>query len=356
MDSLLAERGLRQPFFRLVSAARPVGGTTRSVVAGSRTINDLADVEAIRAEYTAGATIVLQSLHRIWPPVARFCRDLAAELGHPTQCNAYVTPAGNAQGFAFHHDTHDVFVLQIAGRKRWIVHQPALPLPTPRQPRSGDRLVPSGQQPLVDTVLGPGDSLYLPRGFVHAAQTTDQPSIHLTVGVAVTTWADLLADAVATLAIDDVGWRRALPVAAGGSLDEHAVASELRKLGAEWFASLPDDAIGRLLADHAAKVAPPEPLGVMSSAASAAELRTTSRVRPRRGLRWRTEDMADRVALILPRKRIELPGVAREMLRRVLACPTTPEELAEADPLCDVDDALVVVRRLLREGVLAPDS
>ena len=75
------------------------------------------------------------------PPVARFCRELAAELGHATQCNAYVTPAGDAQGFDFHHDTHDVFVLQVSGRKRWIVHEPVLPLPLPSQPQAGAHLV-----------------------------------------------------------------------------------------------------------------------------------------------------------------------------------------------------------------------
>ena len=80
---------------------------------------------------------MLQSLHRMHPPVVRFCRELATELGHQTQCNAYVTPGGNAQGFDFHHDTHDVFVLQVSGRKRWIVHEPVLELPLPSQPRAG---------------------------------------------------------------------------------------------------------------------------------------------------------------------------------------------------------------------------
>ena len=50
------------------------------------------------------------------------------DLGHPVQANAYATPAG-AQGFAVHHDTHDVFVLQVAGEKRWLVYEPALELP-----------------------------------------------------------------------------------------------------------------------------------------------------------------------------------------------------------------------------------
>ena len=70
------------------------------------------------AQLAGGATLVLQALHRTWPPLIRFGTELAAELGHPVQINAYITPPEN-QGFAAHYDTHDVFVLQVAGSKRW---------------------------------------------------------------------------------------------------------------------------------------------------------------------------------------------------------------------------------------------
>ncbi|KPC69204.1 hypothetical protein ADL27_54620, partial [Streptomyces sp. NRRL F-6602] len=70
-----------------------------------------------------GATLVLQALHRTWQPVAEFCAGLGTELGHPVQANAYVTPPQN-RGFDDHYDVHDVFVLQIEGTKRWLVHRP----------------------------------------------------------------------------------------------------------------------------------------------------------------------------------------------------------------------------------------
>src|ERR671928_56573 len=74
-----------------------------------------------------GATIVLQALHHIWPATARFCRMLEARLGHPVQANAYYTPR-RSQGFGVHHDTHDVFVLQVSGEKQWRVFEPLLEL------------------------------------------------------------------------------------------------------------------------------------------------------------------------------------------------------------------------------------
>ena len=64
--------------------------------------------------------------------------DLRLEqvLEHPVQANAYFTPR-DSQGLAVHHDTHDVFVLQLAGTKAWTIHEPVLADPLPSQPWKG---------------------------------------------------------------------------------------------------------------------------------------------------------------------------------------------------------------------------
>ena len=78
---------------------------------------------------------------------------------------AGVTPAGDAQGFDYHHDTHDVFVLQVSGRKRWVIHPPVTRLPLASMPQAGNHLVPEGAEPLLDVELyagiraGEGDQL-----------------------------------------------------------------------------------------------------------------------------------------------------------------------------------------------------
>ncbi len=79
-----------------------------------------------------GATLVLQGLHRTWPPLVGFGSQLADELGHPVQINAYITPPQN-RGFAPHYDVHDVFVLQVSGRKRWRLHEPIVRHPLENQ-------------------------------------------------------------------------------------------------------------------------------------------------------------------------------------------------------------------------------
>ncbi len=355
VDSLATERGLRQPFFRLVRDGAGIPGVARAVTAGSRTITDLADPERIRQEYDAGATIVLQSLHRYWPPIADFCRRLAAELGHPAQCNAYVTPAGNARGFAFHHDTHDVFVLQVEGRKRWLVHEPVLELPTKSQPRSGSNLVPDAQRPIIDATLEPGDVLYLPRGFVHAAATTDMPSIHLTVGVHSTTWLDLLSDVVADLGPDELTWRRSLPAGPATDRDHEDVAAALVKQAATWLAGLPGEDVTAVIRRRAARTSAPEPVGVLAAVDAAHLLTETTPVRPRKGVDSALSRVGDRVTLRTLGKRIQMPAVAEGVLRALLTNPTTARAAVAGEPECSVDDAIVIVRRLVREGVLVPD-
>ena len=96
-------------------------------------IADQVSDDKLTALFAGGSTLVLQALHRVWPPIIDFCQQLSADLGHPVQANAYVTPPQN-QGFDDHYDVHDVFVLQIAGRKKWSIHAPVLPSPLRDQP------------------------------------------------------------------------------------------------------------------------------------------------------------------------------------------------------------------------------
>ena len=342
VDELVTERALREPFFRMVQGGSTVAGTTRTANAGGRRLTDVADSDKVRDAYAAGATLVLNALHRSHPPVVRFCRALASELGHPTQCNAYVTPGGGAQGFAYHHDTHDVFVLQVSGRKHWRVFAPVVELPLPSQKRAGDDLVGDGDVPLLDVVLEAGDALYLPRGYVHAASTTDDPSVHLTVGVLSTTWYDVLTDAVA-LAAQDVGFRDALPLA-GTPAD---VAGFLSR-AAEWVRGLPAGEVQALVARRAERAVPVEPVGMLATAELLRTLGPASRVRPRRGLRWTLDASDGRVVLTLSDRVVDLPAVAEGPLRQLLAGPV---QVGEVEGL-DLPGALVLVRRMLREGVL----
>ena len=187
VERLLTETAIRLPGFRLVKAGATLAGYAGDVSWRPLPFTGVADVRRVLAEFEHGATIVLQALHHSWLPLARYCRHLEAFLGHPAQANAYFTPRGS-QGLPVHHDTHEVISLQVAGEKRWLVYEPALELPLKTQ-RYRSELGPPGE-PILDVTLRAGDTLYLPRGWLHQALTSETDSLHITVGVNVRTWLD----------------------------------------------------------------------------------------------------------------------------------------------------------------------
>ncbi|MGH1565207.1 cupin domain-containing protein [Mumia sp. DW29H23] len=186
VDTLLSEHGLRTPFLRVARDGTTLPNHDFTAGAGvGAGIADQVDDSRLSELFADGATLVLQGLHRTWPPLVRFVADLAAELGHPVQANAYVTPP-QSQGFDDHYDVHDVFVLQISGEKEWRIHRPVLASPLRDQPWTDRRRAvaqAAEEPPLIRAVLRPGDCLYLPRGYLHAATALGDVSTHLTLGV-----------------------------------------------------------------------------------------------------------------------------------------------------------------------------
>ena len=186
VDDLLSRRGLRAPFLRVARDGRtlPDREFTRGGGVGAAIADQLDDTALLRL-FAQGHTLVLQGLHRTHPPLLTFGQDLAADLGHPVQINAYVTPA-QSTGFSAHYDVHDVFVLQTAGEKRWHLHPPVHPHPLRDQPwQEHESAVARAveDEPHFEVTLHPGDTLYVPRGWLHAATALGGVSTHVTVGV-----------------------------------------------------------------------------------------------------------------------------------------------------------------------------
>jgi ribosomal protein L16 Arg81 hydroxylase len=158
---------------------------------GHVTFSGVPNLKKLSAEYGKGATIGLTSLDRTWRPLGELCLRLEEQLDHATNTNAYIT-AGRTTGFPPHYDTHDILVLQITGRKLWQIYESTLKLPDVSQPCEPKSFSPGPL--LAEIELNPGDLLYLPRGYGHAASTRESHSAHVTVGIHVYTWARLLKD------------------------------------------------------------------------------------------------------------------------------------------------------------------
>jgi hypothetical protein len=165
------------------------------------------DVARLYQLHAAGATLVYRDLQEQSLLLAYLCRSAESAYGCPFFVNAYLSPPGS-QCFPIHHDTNDVFVLQISGAKHWALYQPIVELPLTDQ-GSYEALEPNS---VADTfILNKGDLLYIPRGFLHLVNSMDQPSLHISLCSQAYTWADIMSGAMAELCRRSPIFRVSLP-------------------------------------------------------------------------------------------------------------------------------------------------
>lgn len=355
VDELLSRRGLRTPFLRMAKDGDVVDSSrfTRGGGVGAQ-IRDQVDDAAVLRLFSEGTTIVLQALHRLWPPLIDFAGGLRDELGHPVQINAYVTPA-SSRGFAAHYDVHDVFVLQVAGEKRWIVHEPVHPLPLRTQPWTQHAQAvehAAAQTPaIVDTVLRPGDALYLPRGFVHSAEALGTVSVHLTVGIHVVT-RQAVAEALVAEAEAEPELRRSLPLGLDLA-DTEGLAEEIRatvELLSTRLRSVAPDAVAARLDRMLGEAMRPEPVAPVAHAAAAASLAPDDRVRLRSGAGARLVSRHDGLVVRTPWTSVAVePAVAAAAAALLEGRETRVDELEGPS-----EAVTALVRTLLVHGVLVP--
>jgi ribosomal protein L16 Arg81 hydroxylase len=353
VDELVSSRGLRTPFLRMARDGTTLEG--RSFTRGGgigASIGDQASDDAVLHHFADGATLVLQGLHRTWRPIVDFSQQLAAELGHPVQVNAYVTPPGST-GFSDHYDVHDVFVLQVAGEKRWRIRPPVLELPLRDEPWTDRRAAveeAARQPPLMEETFAPGDCLYLPRGYLHAATALGGTSIHLTIGVH--TWTRRhLADELVRAAVDRASRSRELRSALPLGTDLVGVGPATEDVEAVRTALL--EALGQVdasdlvagLAGAARAAQRPAPLAPLAQAEAASALEPSS------------------VLLLRAHVAASLVSAAggRTVLRsRVGALPVDRADLAAVEQLVVSGSAtagelgLDLARTLLVTGVVVP--
>jgi bifunctional lysine-specific demethylase and histidyl-hydroxylase NO66 len=348
VDRLLATTGLRAPSFRLVKDGNvlPVDFYTRSGRTGSVAVSGMLDPALALRQFENGATIVFQSLHRTWLPLATFCRELDLALGHPTQVNAYITPPG-ARGLAVHEDSHDVFVLQAFGSKRWQVW--------PTRPGSkGGKVDPAGLgEPLHNVTMQPGDSMYLPMGTPHAASAQETVSGHLTIGILTVSWRsvahDLFGRAEGRAELDE-----RLP--AGFHRDPEGFREAVANLVADLAKrvadvdpnEVADAAVRRFLTGR-----PPVLPGGFADVLDASALTSDTLVRRRAGSACVVALHGDRLSVYLGDRELRTPAWLEPVIRDV--AERTELRARDLVPLLDLESSVVLVRRLVREGLLEID-
>jgi bifunctional lysine-specific demethylase and histidyl-hydroxylase NO66 len=330
VDHLLTSAALRTPTLRVVQdgAVLPASRFTRSATLAGQPLSGLVDGRKVLALFDAGATVVLQGLHRYWPPLTELVRGLELALGHPCQANAYLTPPG-AQGFARHSDTHDVFVFQTHGCKRW-------------------EIVDGGEER--EVVLEPGLSMYLPTGTAHSARSEEATSLHVTVGVNQVTVRQALRRLSDRLLADE-RYDEVLPAA---HLDDPAaLAATLGRAVTSYAEALGEVDAAQLASDRVAAFLSARTPALGGGLRDLVELRslddeTVLERRPTAACALRVE--GERLVVLLGDRTLRMPRRLLDVMEHVRDQPRL--RVGDLEPWLDPESRLVVARRLVREGLL----
>jgi hypothetical protein len=263
------------------------------------------------------------------------------------QTNVYLSPP-NAQGFGTHFDSHDVFVLQIVGSKVWTLNDTLIELPLHEQRFQKDKHVagPATQE----LTIRAGDLLYCPRGLFHSARSTDEVSLHVTLGLMGKTWADVLAEAVTSASLALPAMRANLPAGfANADFDNQRASAQFRSLLENFIQHADFGTILERFATDFVTSRRPDFLGLLDDRNDTA-ITLDSRVSPRPHLIYRLQQEGDGVILLFGATRLMFPAAVREPLSFALTEASFKVGVLPGR----LDDAgkLVLIRRLLREGLL----
>lgn len=294
VEHLLATRPLRDPTLQLLRDGRPVAASSRSGDDRWLPGDGTAGAAPALTELGQGATLVLNDAQELWPALHDFCDLLAVALGDGVTADVHVSASGGS-GVIDHVTVDDALVLQVAGTTRWAVEGWALDAEQNGDCEWDDL---TGGPISLDEALAPGSCLVVPRGFTTSSVAGSGPALTVVL------WVD----------------GRTPGSAAARGLGERY-----------WTGSGPAAGRSAVLASEAASV--------------------DSLVVRRPGAVVWAGAAEGRLALRTWGREISAPRWVDEWIARLLAGPpisaarlTTPDRVA---------DALVLVRRLVREGIVS---
>ena len=126
-----------------------------------------------------GATLSFDAIDEVHEPLTRLAEQFEGFFRGGTKINIYAGWRA-LHGLDLHRDNQEIFILQLDGRKRWLLYGFSVD-GIDRGDLSRTSVPPPGAES--DRVLEPGDLLYIPRGCYHLAVPMDEPTLHLTLGV-----------------------------------------------------------------------------------------------------------------------------------------------------------------------------
>jgi hypothetical protein len=178
--------------------------------------NGRTDAVKLRQLVDQGHTLRFGNLQR-WLPFFRWLsQGIQEETGYSNYMSAFLTPGGE-QGLLHHWDQQMGVIVQVDGTKTWQLWRPVVTAPMREHDESyrvwREDFIPRWRAagPDLTIELAAGQTLLLPRGWVHNPHALDHaaPSLHLTFAIKERTplW---LAEQLVAKAIEQPDFRRVI--------------------------------------------------------------------------------------------------------------------------------------------------
>ncbi|MEQ3696290.1 MAG: cupin domain-containing protein [Pseudomonadales bacterium] len=309
------------------------------------------DRGAVVRHFQQGATLILTQLQLADPKLAELCRALEYEFSAHVQTNIYFTPPGY-QGFRTHFDDHDVFVIQVSGQKDWTLYERPV-----NNPYRGERFQ-SSKHPAGEVAdkftLTAGECLYVPRGLMHdAVASGSEPSLHITVGVIVKSWADLMLEAMSEVALQEPSFRRSLPPGfAKIDFDRSQAEEHFQSLVSAFADSAQLDGAFNAFVGNFIRSQPALVSGALSHAATHSLAEHNYRVRPNSLARTFIDDSSGELIVVCPGGDIRFAPDAEEKIDSILAGQLFNAEFLEGL----TDSSADIINKLLAFGIVQVDT
>lgn len=194
------------------------------IVKNGQMVKDYADIsfEEAKQYFNQGHTLVFKNSEKSHFKLKSLADEFQKLFFAPIDIQCFITPA-QSMGFGWHYDVEDVFVFQTQGTKHFTLRQntihssptmPSLPKDLGFEKEQSDLFI--------NVTLKKGDWLYIPAGWWHEARTSDEASMHISLGVLSRSAVDIIPYLQKELALNP-SWRTRFPLYQTFSSEEEEI-------------------------------------------------------------------------------------------------------------------------------------
>lgn len=142
----------------------------------------LLDKVQARHAFREGRSVVIRQSEKAHPYLGKIALDFQKQFQSEVDIQLYATPKDN-EGFDWHYDIEDVFIVQTKGEKEFRIIENTVTLrPLPKMNSKNCAFHLEKKTPELRCWLKPGDFLYIPAGYWHKARALTD-SFHMSIGI-----------------------------------------------------------------------------------------------------------------------------------------------------------------------------